>query len=141
LVVFGKKQPGDILSYYTPSISWNSCGRFFSRKHSILVDFSAPLTNVAEFGNAVPKEYSLSQNYPNPFNPTTQIRYSIPRTGYVSLKVYDLLGQEVATLHAGVQQAGSYVATFDGTGLASGVYFFRMQASNFVETKKLILLK
>jgi subtilisin family serine protease len=141
LVFLGKKLASDNRSYYTPSISWNSNGRPFSRKYPILVDFSSTPTNVTEFGNAVPKDYSLSQNYPNPFNPATQIKYFIPRTGYVSLKVYDLLGQEVATLHAGVQQAGSYVVTFDGTRLASGVYFYRLQADNFVETKKLVLLK
>jgi hypothetical protein len=97
-------------------------------------------TEVADHENRL-EDFQLSQNYPNPFNPTTQIKYSIPRTGYVSLKVYDLLGHEVATLHAGVQQAGSYAVTFDGTGLASGVYFCRMQAGNFVQTKKLVLLK
>jgi ligand-binding sensor domain-containing protein len=90
--------------------------------------------------------YSLFQNHPNPFNPSTRIEYSVPWNSYVSLKVYDLLGQEVATLYAGVRQPGRYVVTFDGSKLASGFYFCRMQAnangsSNFVETKKLILLK
>jgi endo-1,4-beta-xylanase len=88
-----------------------------------------------------PKVFALSQNYPNPFNPTTQIKYSVPQSGYISLKVYNLLGVEVATLFAGVRQAGNYIAAFDGKELASGVYLYRLQANNFMETKKLILLK
>jgi endo-1,4-beta-xylanase len=93
-----------------------------------------------------PKTFALGQNYPNPFNPTTQIKYSVPQNCYISLKVYNLLGEEVATLFSGMQQAGNYVATVDGTRLASGIYFYRMQATtngvnNFQETKKLILMK
>jgi GH35 family endo-1,4-beta-xylanase len=87
------------------------------------------------------RTFTLSQNYPNPFNPTTRIEYSIPLHGYVTLKVYNLLGDEVATLFDGVQQAGNFAVTFNGTGLASGVYFYRMNAGNFVETKRLILLR
>jgi Beta-1,4-xylanase len=98
------------------------------------------ITSVDALGE-IPKKFYLSQNYPNPFNPTTQIKYSIPQHGYVSLKVYNLLGAEVATLFAGVRQAGNHVATFNGTGLTSGVYFYRMQAGSFAETKKLILLR
>jgi endo-1,4-beta-xylanase len=97
-------------------------------------------TGVTTAGNNL-KSYVLSQNYPNPFNPITQIRYSVPQSGYVSLKVYNLLGTEVATLFAGVRQAGNYIAAFDGKELASGVYLYRLQANNFMETKKLILLK
>jgi hypothetical protein len=96
---------------------------------------------VKQVPGAVPSEYKLGQNYPNPFNPTTLINYSIPQKGYVSLKVYNLLGQEVATLFAGVQEAGNYAATFDGAGLASGVYLFRLQAGNVSITKKLVLMK
>ncbi|MGD0339115.1 MAG: T9SS type A sorting domain-containing protein [Bacteroidota bacterium] len=90
---------------------------------------------------AIPQTTKLSQNYPNPFNPTTRIAYTIPRTGYVSLKVYNLLGAEVATLFEGIRQPGQYEATFDAAGLASGVYFYRLSAGQFVETKKLVLLK
>jgi hypothetical protein len=88
-----------------------------------------------------PQAYMLSQNYPNPFNPTTQIRYSVPQSGYISLKVYNLLGVEVATLFAGVRQAGNYIAAFDGKELASGMYLYRLQANNFVATKKLVVLR
>jgi endo-1,4-beta-xylanase len=89
----------------------------------------------------VPKSFALSQNYPNPFNPTTRINYSVPVKSYISLKIYNLIGEEVAMLFEGVREAGNYTATFDGNGLASGVYFYRLQANNFVDTKKFILMK
>ena len=100
-------------------------------------------------GFLIPQTIQLSQNYPNPFNPTTQIAYSIAHPGYVSLKVYNLLGQEVATLYEGNRLSGNYEVTFDGSKIMSGVYFYRLKASDlssgsgkvFTETKKLILLK
>ncbi len=98
-------------------------------------------SSVKEVGIGVPQQYTLSQNYPNPFNPTTHIEYSVPNTGYVSLKVYNTLGQEVATLFDGTQNAGKYVATFDGKGLTSGVYFYRLQSGTVSLTQKLILMK
>jgi len=89
----------------------------------------------------VPKKIELGQNYPNPFNPTTQINYSVPQKGFVSLKVFNMLGQEVATLFNGVQNAGNYVATFSGAGLASGVYLYQLQSDGVSITKKFILIK
>ena len=91
--------------------------------------------------NDVPHTFFLGQNYPNPFNPTTVISYQLPVRSKISLKVDNLLGQEVATLFEGIRQPGNYTATFDGKGLASGVYLYCLRASNFMETKKLILLK
>jgi len=88
-----------------------------------------------------PGTFALKQNYPNPFNPSTQISYSVPTTGLVTLKVYNILGQEVVTLFSGVQPAGSYVKTFDGTKLASGVYFYRLQAGNQMQVKKMVMMK
>ena len=89
----------------------------------------------------IPGTFELGQNYPNPFNPTTQISYSIPVKGYVSLKVYNILGEEVATLISGVQPSGDHVITFNAIKYASGVYFYRLQSGNFSDTKKLILIK
>jgi hypothetical protein len=91
--------------------------------------------------NIVPSNFVLNQNYPNPFNPTTDIEYSIPMKANVSLKVFNVLGQEVATLFEGVQNAGSYSATFDAKDLSSGIYFYRLQSENFSITKKLVLMK
>jgi len=89
----------------------------------------------------VPSVYKLEQNYPNPFNPTTNIRYSIPNSSFVSLKVFDMLGQEVATLYNGNQDAGSYVADFDAANLANGTYYYTLTAGSFSETKKMLVLK
>jgi mannose/cellobiose epimerase-like protein (N-acyl-D-glucosamine 2-epimerase family) len=91
--------------------------------------------------NTVPVQFKLNQNYPNPFNPTTTISYSIAKSGKVSLKVYDLLGREVTTLINEDQAAGDYRVTFNAGNLSSGVYFYTMQAGNFSESRKLILLK
>ena len=90
-----------------------------------------------------PKEYSLSQNYPNPFNPETTINYQFPTSGFVTLKIYDLLGREVATLVNEYKNAGSYNSQFSirNYRLSSGVYFYRLQSGSFSETKKLILMK
>jgi endo-1,4-beta-xylanase len=103
------------------------------------------LVKIATYVNVVkennPKTFSLSQNYPNPFNPTTRIKYSVPQDGYISLKVYNLLGQEVTKIFEGFQHAGSYVILFDGSKLASGVYLYQLKANNYLQTRKLILLK
>lgn len=82
----------------------------------------------------------LGQNYPNPFNPTTQINYLIAHPDYVTLKVYNILGQEVMTLFEGFRKPGNYSATFNRKGLASGIYLYKLQSDNYIETKKLIIL-
>ena len=84
---------------------------------------------------------SSDQNYPNPFNPTTTINYSVPKTSFVTIKVYDMLGKEVTTLVNEEQKPGNYNVEFSANKLASGIYFYGMQAGGFVETKKLIVLK
>jgi hypothetical protein len=89
----------------------------------------------------VPETYSLAQNYPNPFNPTTAISYQLASGGDVTLKVYDPLGREVETLVKGHQDAGKYTIQFNANTLASGIYFYRLTAGNFVATKKVVLLK
>jgi len=90
----------------------------------------------------LPVEFSLSQNYPNPFNPSTVIRYALPLKANVTIKVYDVLGSEVATLvNNQVQNIGRYEVNFDASSIASGIYFYSINAGNFIQTKKMILLK
>jgi hypothetical protein len=89
----------------------------------------------------VPTVFALEQNYPNPFNPKTEIRFGVASSGFVTLKVYDLLGREVATLVEDLRPAGAYSVTFDASSLASGVYLYRMQAGSFTDLKKLVVLK
>ena len=104
------------------------------------LSLSGTAAGVAE-QTAQPLAYTLSQNFPNPFNPSTVIQYQIPGAGPVRLTVYDILGREVATLVDGVQQPGTHEARFDGGGLASGVYLYRIQAAGFVQQRKMILQK
>jgi CubicO group peptidase (beta-lactamase class C family) len=91
--------------------------------------------------NARPQLFSLSQNYPNPFNPSTTIRYQLPVNGHISLKVFDMLGREVASLVNEEKLAGSYEVTLNGNQLSSGVYYYQLKSANFIQTKKLELIK
>ncbi len=104
-------------------------------------DFSLETTTAVGEEPMVPATYSLDQNYPNPFNPTTVIRYSLPAMSQVRLAVFDMLGRQVSELVNEKKEAGSYEVRFDATGLASGVYFYRIEAGNFVQTRKLLLLR
>lgn len=106
-----------------------------------LKSFMAGIVSDVSDHSDLPTAFALSQNYPNPFNPTTRIAYSVPKTGHVSLKVYNLLGMTVATLFEGIHQPGHFEATFDATGLTSGVYLCRLSDGNVVETEKLVLVK
>ena len=89
----------------------------------------------------VPTEFLLSQNYPNPFNPSTVISYQIPQQGFVTLKIFDILGREVATLVSEEKPAGSYDVDFAANGLASGVYIYRMKVNEFIQSRKMLLLR
>lgn len=99
------------------------------------------VTDVKSNGSNVPATMTLSQNYPNPFNPSTEIRFSVPRNEWTTLKVYNLLGQEVATLVQGVVSPGEYTLRFDGNNLSSGIYFYRLVAGSQVATQRMILMK
>ena len=102
--------------------------------------FRTVVTSVAERGG-IPKEYALQQNYPNPFNPSTTIRFDLPHASRVSLKVYNVLGQEVMTLVDEERPGGSYAVVFDAGRLSSGTYYYEMQSGPFRQTRTFIVLK
>jgi len=99
--------------------------------------------NVTDVQNegSVPSEFKLEQNYPNPFNPLTNIKFRMADFGFVSLKIYNVLGSEVATLVNEEKPAGSYEIEFDASSLSSGIYFYKLNAVEYSETKKMILLR
>jgi hypothetical protein len=99
------------------------------------------ITSVEEIPGEVPAEYGLSQNYPNPFNPATTIEFSVPEAGFVSLRIYDLLGKEMKTLVNDERAPGSYRVTFEASDLPSGTYFYTLRAGSHTQTKKMILMK
>ena len=99
------------------------------------------ITGITPISSNIPSTYSLSQNYPNPFNPVTKINFSIPKTGLVTIRIYDVIGKEVKTLVNEVKNAGSYILDFDGSLFASGTYFYRLESNGFISTKKMMLVK
>jgi hypothetical protein len=114
--------------------------------NGILYGDTTNIVDVKEEQNLIPTEFKLEQNYPNPFNPSTKIKYSIPSVGTrlalsVQLKVFDVLGREVATLVNEEKPAGNYEVEFGAVHLPSGVYFYRLQSGDYVKTKKMIFLK
>lgn len=98
-------------------------------------------TDVKDITSTLPTAYALEQNFPNPFNPATRINFSIPNEGFVTLNVYNSIGQQVATLVNESKPAGTYQVDFDGAKLSSGIYFYKITSGNFTETKKMILMK
>lgn len=99
------------------------------------------ITGVENSEVHIPEQFSLSQNYPNPFNPSTTIQYSVPKESNVTLKVFDILGKEVATLVNEEKNVGVYTVNFNASQLKSGIYFYTLQVGSFIETKKMILIK
>ena len=99
-----------------------------------------PITAV-ENSAIQPNRFRLRQNFPNPFNPVTIIGYSLPRPGDVTLLIFNLLGEEVARLVDGFQPTGTYQIIWNASNVASGIYFYRLQAGDFVQTRKMVLLK
>lgn len=98
-------------------------------------------TDVRQISSEVPDKFILKQNYPNPFNPTTKVNYDLKAAGFVSMKLYNVMGEEMASLVNENQKAGSYEFTFDGMKLPSGVYYYRIETSGFTEVKKMSLVK
>lgn len=126
----------------TVYVSTTILGGSPSDPHSYLYAIVAgDTTTEVESSPSLPQSFRLYQNYPNPFNPTTTIRFEIPQSDFVSLKLFDLLGREVATLVNENLQSGSYEVTFDANGLPSGVYVYRLQTSQYAETKRMVLIK
>ena len=103
--------------------------------------FSVEVISVLGESDGIPTEYGLSQNYPNPFNTETVIRYALPEANTVSLNIYNLRGEEIVRLVDGPQPAGQHQATWDAPNMASGIYFYRLQAGDFIRTRKMVLLK
>ncbi len=103
--------------------------------------FTGALTAAVVNPAGIPATYELHQNFPNPFNPATTIHYRLPSAGIVKLAVYDVLGREASVLVNERKEPGNYEAIFDGSGFSGGVYFYRLQAGDFIRTKRLVLMK
>jgi hypothetical protein len=116
-------------------------GKYYYHLKQVDTDGSFTYSEIIEVDLGSPTKFEISQNYPNPFNPSTTISYSVPAKEFVSIKVYDVLGKEVTTLVNDEKPAGSYEIEFNATASPSGVYFYQLKAGDFVETKKMILLK
>ncbi len=124
--------------------TWDGHQLFFAspmtKDQMAKLGFDTTLTDVRQDG-VIPTQFSLEQNYPNPFNPSTTIQYSLAKQSQVSLKVYDVIGNEVTTLIDETQNAGTYRLNFNAANLASGIYFYQLNTDSFTDTKKLVLLK
>ena len=132
------EQPWDDQHHYT----WFGTGApteaaFFYQIHAVIDEGTA----VGDLPGELPAEWSLEQNYPNPFNPATEIRYSVPKAERMTIKVFNVVGQEVATLVDGIVEAGVHVSMFDASNLPSGVYMYRLESASFTATHKMLLMK
>jgi hypothetical protein len=132
----------DTLLYGSFATAGDSMAGWFTTTGANIVACKGLITGVEVLATGgVPTEFGLSQNYPNPFNPSTTVKYELPKTSHVTLTVYDLLGRQVSVLVNERREAGVHEVRFDGSNLASGVYFYRLQAGNFVQTKKMLVVK
>jgi hypothetical protein len=125
---------------YSDILSGVESSKLYYRLKQVDFNGSFEYSDIVEVEIA-PSVFSLSQNYPNPFNPTTTIIYQVPGLSFITLKVYDVLGNEIESLINEEKQAGNYEIEFNATNLPSGIYFYKLQAGNFVETKKMVLMK
>jgi hypothetical protein len=131
-----------VKAYYAPSGTWNDPGYLLNRGdiYDPKIEHNHNNDQLNVSNKEVPLEYSIG-NYPNPFNPTTTINYQLPNDGFVTIKVYDLLGREVATLVNENKTAGYYNVGFNASKLTSGIYIYTITANNFVQSKKMLLMK
>ncbi|MBT8380647.1 MAG: T9SS type A sorting domain-containing protein [Ignavibacteria bacterium] len=137
----GKGTTSETQQYsYSDILSGINSSRLYYRLKQLDFDGSFEYSKIVE-AVVAPIDFALSQNYPNPFNPVTIINYQLPAKIFVSLKIYDVLGNEIAALVNEEKPPGKYEVEFDATNLTSGTYFYKLQAGNFVETKKMILLR
>jgi hypothetical protein len=116
-------------------------GKYLYRLKQVDIDGTFEYSDEVEINLGSPNKFELAQNYPNPFNPTTSISYSIPNAGIVTLIIYDIIGNEVAVLVNGNKSAGTYSQIFNASKLTSGIYFYTIRANEYVETKKMLLIK
>jgi len=126
---------------YTDNVEYKGGEIFYYRLKQVDLDGRVEYSDIVEVEFDIPRDFVLHQNYPNPFNPSTTIKYAVPNTSQVSIKVYDMTGQEVASLVNEMKEAGTYEIKFDARNLASGIYIYRMIADNFTSVKKLNVLK
>lgn len=122
---------------------WRVCGINASGTgpYSAIWSFRTGMVNIQQIGNEVPQKFRLYQNHPNPFNPATKINFDLPRSAFVSIKLFDILGREVKNLVNSNIDAGKYTIDLNASELAGGVYFYRIETSEFSDTKKLMLIK
>lgn len=133
---------GKLISINTTDGTGTEIGSIgFNHVVGLAFSLNGPVSSLDEENEIIPLEFSLKQNYPNPFNPSTVIEYSVPYQSDVKLVVYNLLGQEVLTLVDEVKPAGNYKVSFDASKFNSGVYFYRLEAGSFTETRKMVLIK
>jgi hypothetical protein len=130
----------DVRAYYAPSSAYSDVSFEALYGYYNINTISNNSANITKLNNEIPNEYSVS-NFPNPFNPTTTINYQLPQEGFVTLKVYDIVGKEVATLVNENKNAGYYNVTFDASKLTSGIYIYMIRANNYVQSKKMLLVK
>ncbi|MCI0472244.1 MAG: T9SS type A sorting domain-containing protein [Ignavibacteria bacterium] len=133
---------GGTNQYYNHiSLSRSGATIWAVRKDGGISRYGEPITGISESGSEAPRNYSLSQNYPNPFNPVTKINYTLPKSGFVSLIVYDALGRTVRNLLSENKTAGSYSVDFNAGDLTSGIYFYRLDVNGFSQTMKMLMIK
>lgn len=129
--------------FYTPANDLSTAGKNLLQNviSYVLKSTGVTAVNESDEANTIPNKFELNQNYPNPFNPSTIIKYQLPSESFVTIKIYDLLGKEVATLVNENKSAGNYQINFDAGKLTSGMYIYTISANNFVQSKKMLLMK